>query len=367
VQKGENMPSSFQIVPLKAQSFIQRILKKLPKANAVAELRNLLAESEIGLVSHELVAAIEHKYKVVLTRKYANDLLSIYRQYLEYCFEDRKLSAAEIANLSHLKQLFSLKDKLIATVHNEVAVRIYSDEVGKVIEDGKVEDLEKEFLQKLQNDIGLSPEMASQIYKENATKMLQTYLDGAVADQRISPEEESQLHALTKSLNLELIMDANTRRAFEKYKLYWQIENGDLPVVEVGINLQRNELCHFSADVEWLEQRKVTRRINYGGPTLRIKIAKGLYWRAGSLAVQTVSEDVWKVIDHGKLFVTSKRLVFMGSSGNKTVRLASILDFTPYKNGINIEKDSGKSPFLRFGEDIDLFSMILGRAIRDLN
>lgn len=361
------MSAPFKVVPLKPQSFIQKVFNRLPKANAIAELTNLCAEQEISALTHDQIAGIELKYKVRMARAFPKDLLNLYRQYLEFCFVDRKLSDNEISDLAHLKGVFSLKDPQIAQVHDDVIRSIYSSEVSKVLQDGRLEDSERTFLDRLRSDIGLSAEVASQIYSQSAEKLLQNFLDGVVSDQRISPDEENQLTALSNSLGINIKMDTVTRQAFEKYKLYWQIENGNPPVVDAGINLQRNESCYFLANIDWLEQRKVTRRINYGGPTLRIKIAKGFYWRAGSMNVQAVSDDVWKVIDSGKLFITNKRLVFMGSRGNKTVRLSSILDFTPYRNGVDIEKDSGKSPFLRFDNNVDLFSMILGRAIKDLN
>ena len=51
----------------------------------------------------------------------------------------------------------------------------------------------------------------------------------------------------------------------------------------------------------------------------------------------------------------------MGSRKNSTIRLSSVLDFMAYKNGVDIQKDRGKCPFLQFHKDIDLFAMLLGR------
>jgi hypothetical protein len=40
--------------------------------------------------------------------------------------------------------------------------------------------------------------------------------------------------------------------------------------------------------------------------------------------------------------------------------------FTIYRDGIEIYKELGKSPFLEFNKGMDIFSLILGRAIRNL-
>ena len=121
--------------------------------------------------------------------------------------------------------------------------------------------------------------------------------------------------------------------------------------------------------VQWYnyEHRRVMKRIRYGGPTLRIKIVKGVYWRAGDLAIQPVSEDVLMKIDSGQLFLTNKRLIFMGSMKNKVIRLQRILDFNAYKNGVDVQVTTGKSPFIEFSKDVSLFCMILGRVLRELD
>ena len=129
----------------------------------------------------------------------------------------------------------------------------------------------------------------------------------------------------------------------------------------------KNELCYFQTEVKFYEYRKVTRRIRYGGPAVRIKIVKGLYWRAADYGVQVISDDVLMLIDSGNLFLTNKRMIFMGAKGNKVTKLNNILDFNPYSNGIEIQKASGKSPFIEFSQDIDIFTLMLDRVIRDYN
>jgi hypothetical protein len=79
--------------------------------------------------------------------------------------------------------------------------------------------------------------------------------------------------------------------------------------------------------------------------------------------VQRVSEDIWQTIDSGSMYLTNKRLIFMGQKGNKTIPINKILDFKPFKNGVDIQKDSGKSPFLQFEKNVDVFSAILSRLM----
>jgi envelope transporter Tic110/Armadillo-like protein len=358
--------TAFKTRELKKPSFIQKILGGRPKENGINEINNLLAEKNLKSVTIEDIQTIANNYKINLNKKFRPHVKELYGQYLTHCLDDKHLSEQEIDDLKHLKELLGLNDKEIEEIHNQIAGKIYKTEVDKAVGDGRLDDQEVKFLEKLQKDLKLPEEITSDIYNESAHSLLEKFITDALSDERLSPDEETELTAICKSLNVKMETDEKTQAVLDKYKLYWQIENGDIPAIDVQINFQKSEQCYFHTHCDWLEQRRVTKRINYGGPTMRIKIAKGVYWRAGSLAVQPVSEDVWTTIDSGDLYMTNKRLVFMGTKGNKTIRLSKILDFTAYYNGIDIQKETGKSPFLAFEINTDIFSMILGRAISEL-
>lgn len=346
-------------------TFFQRVLKFYPKKNAFIELNNHLFENGIENTKVEDVFEIETKYKVNISKKFKPEILSLYRSYLEFFLIDKQLSDQQIDNLKHLKILLNINDNEIKKITNEVSEKVYRLEIEEAIQDGKIDEEERVFLDKIKSQLNLSEEVASKIYNESATALIQNFMNNALSDQRLSPDEESELYSLSNNLNIKLDFDDSTKSTLDKYKLYWQIENGNLPQIDVNINLQKKEYCHFVSDVQWLEQRKVTTRYNYTGPTMRIKIVKGVYWRAGSMALKPVSHDELKVIDSGKLFLTNTRLIFMGNKGSKTIKINKILDFTPYKNGVDIQKDSGKSPFIQFEHNVDIFSMILGKVISD--
>ncbi len=187
-----------------------------------------------------------------------------------------------------------------------------------------------------------------------------------MSDARISPEEERELEALAKNLHVVPNFDEKTRALLNKYRLLWLIDNGDIPEIPVSINLQRNEKCYFTCNVDWYETRAVRYRVNYGGPTMSFKIAPGVRWRMGSLGVRTMSNQELTRIDTGTMYLTNKRLIFMGTMKNTTIALTKILDFKPYKNGVDIRKENGKSPFIGFGDNVDVFAEILSRLLMAL-
>ena len=165
--------------------------------------------------------------------------------------------------------------------------------------------------------------------------------------------------------NLNITIDFTDTDVIERLKEKWIIENGELKIVQVPINLQRNEQCYFATWVDWLENRTVTKRINYGGPTARIKIMKGVYYRLGSIGVQRITSEEVHLIDSGQLYLTNKRIIFVGGKKNSNIPLNKILSINPYSDGVEVEKDSGKSPIFKLN-NADIFAMTLTRVINDL-
>lgn len=360
------MEGVYKEKPFTKPTYFQRLLKIKPKINAIIEINNKLAQSRLLDVSIDEIQTVADKYKVKINKEFETELLQFYASYLEHCFIDRFLSENEINELKHLKSLFNLSDTEVKNIHEEITAKVYREEIDKAIKDERLDENERAFIDKIKNSLQLPDDITIKIYKERSEVLIKQFIEKSMSDQRISPDEEKELEAIAASLNVRLEYDGPTKQLLDKFKLYWQIENDILPTISSKIILQKGENCHFCATIDWLEQRRATRRINYGGPTLRIKIAKGLYWRAGSLGVQRITEDVWQVIDSGDLYLTNKRIIFMGSRGNKTIPLKKVLDFNVFSNGIDIQKESGKSPFFKFSDNTDIFSMILGKLINEM-
>jgi len=351
---------------LSKPSFFQRLLNKKPKENAIIEVHNLFSKSKyIKDITIDNIQEISESYKINLVEEFHTEMETFYTVYLKHCLSDDKLSDEEMSDLLYLKKLLNLNDKAIEKIHKEVAGLIYRENIEKVIADGRINSKEREFLEKLQCDLKLKTNIAKKIYNVTASKHLENYMHLAISDERLSPEEDEEINEISKNLGIETKRDAYTKSLLEKYRLFWLIENGNIPEINANIKIQKNEKCYFTCEVNWYELRRVTKRIRYAGPTMRIKIVKGVYWRMGDLAIQPVSEDILTPIDTGTIYLTNKRLIFMGSRKNSTIRLNKIIDFTAYKNGVEIQKETGKSPFLQMDESVDIFAMILGKAIEE--
>ncbi len=347
---------------LKQTTFLNRLLKRYPKENIGIEINNALAKvPAVNNLRPEIIdnALQKHRCHQIPSR----EMEAVYRQYAEFCVKDKHLSDEELKGLEHLKNLLGLSEAVAQKIMEEAAGAVYQNELLDVLSDKDISDDERAFLEKLQNDLLLTKEIEQKLSDKARGALVEGYLREAIADQRLSPDEEREFEALAKKFNVEVTYGGSSKQVLDQYRLYWIIENADLPVISVPIALQRDEECYFSQKVDWFELRKVTKRINYGGPVASIRIAKGIRWRMGSLAMQPVSEDVMTKIDSGTIYLTSKRLLFTGAGKTSAIQLKKIIAYTPYKNGVEIIKDSGKSPFLQFMTGVDIFSMILGRLL----
>jgi len=337
----------------------KRIFGLGEKFNAVVELNNTLAKSsDIMSLPLSTLNAINTKYGCAVQKKFAAEVRKLYENYVTYCFRDGALSEDEAVRLEHLQRVLGITDHEVTVLNEQAARSIYRKKLATVLSDGVLTDNERAYLENLSSDLDISEKVRREIYTQESQKKFQSMLDHFTSDGMLSPDEEAKLESFRKSISAALQFDFSTADALRKYKLMWQIRKGELPIVDPGITLQREEVCHYVTDCEWHEMRKNRVGTAYAGPTMRVKIAKGVYYRMGALAHAPVTVDAIVKIDAGRVFVTNKRLVFMGANKNVSLKLDKILDIEPFSDAVKIEKDTGRSPYLFTDEPVFLAAFI---------
>lgn len=151
----------------------------------------------------------------------------------------------------------------------------------------------------------------------------------------------------------------------DHYRLYWLIENRELPAVSAGISLRRGEVCYGVSDADWYQLRTNTKKPIRSGPSLRARIMEGVGWRPRAASPQQITDDQMKRIDAGQVFLTNNRLIFQSKAKNISMPLKKIAGFTPYANGIEVQREAGRNTFLKLPADVDLFALTLERVLRD--
>ncbi len=137
-------------------------------------------------------------------------------------------------------------------------------------------------------------------------------------------------------------------------------KNGIIPI-DCDIDLAKDEhLFALLESVEWKEFRKVrTGNVAGHGISGRVRIAKGVYYRYGAGRVASQSVDQLTTIDSGELYVTNKRFLFRGMTGNKNLPYMKIIMIHPSTSGIEIEKESGKNVFIPYDFQSDPYKIAM--------
>ena len=357
----------FQAKQRKEASWIGRIVHRKPEINAFIELNNLFAAAEsIQQVTFDNIADINNKYKIDIHERFRDELLELYNSFLSFCFIDRKLSQEETKSLFHLKDLLGISDNEHKKILDEIVAGIYEKGLSQVLSDGNIDDHEKKWLEALESDLEISTEIKNRIYQTNVQSLIQNKVTTAISDQMLSEDEEKEIRELANRLGVAVKYDNNTLAQLAKYRLMWRIVFGEAPSDDINLSLKKGEVCYFQTEVGWFEIRRLTKRVQWSGPRLRFKITRGLSWNMGDYSIKAITQDNWTKIDVGQLYLTSKRLIFIGRLKNMSLDLNKIINITQAHDGVLIEKDSGRNPFIAFSVNIDIFCAYLSRAKRDL-
>ena len=133
----------------------------------------------------------------------------------------------------------------INKILTEKTSEIYKSKVDDVIKDGVVDDKGKEYIENIRKNLLLSDSTAKNIYNAEAQKLLTDLVNNSIKDERLSPDEEKQINELAKNLDVRITYEEKTKAALDKYKLFWIIENGEIPTISSDINLQKSENLYF--------------------------------------------------------------------------------------------------------------------------
>ncbi|MEK6478218.1 hypothetical protein WJR50_11805 [Catalinimonas sp. 4WD22] len=334
--------------------------------NAVIEINNLLSEKAVMDVTAEDIQEIMDKYGLNLYKDFDDgSMRELYKKYLRFCFDDNHLDSEEITRLRHLKKLLGLTDKAVEIANHQICQEVYERELEAALEDNRLDEKELQFLKQLQNTLQLPQSWVDSIYQHKAQSIIIRFVKGAIEDKRLSPDEEQELQALIDNLDIDPQLDTATQAELAKYRLFWQIENGELPSIYVPIKLKAEEQAYFLTDVHAIEGRK-SEKEEPAAQSLRVKLSKSNYWHPEYSAPFTAEEKLWKSMTQGKAYITSQRIILREKENEKSVKLSVIKDFAVYPNGLMLVREKQKKMFLQTNANTDVFSMILGRVLRNL-
>lgn len=129
----------------------------------------------------------------------------------------------------------------------------------------------------------------------------------------------------------------------------YYLQNAPLQVIdpaEYNLNLTNNEILYLRINLTTLYEEKVTQKnITYSG----MRWNNGIL-RAGTLSL--ISNEIRNFVpqDCGRIFITDKRIIFIGKQNNitKAILLKNIVTYTLYQDGVMINQPNKKVMLFKF-------------------
>jgi hypothetical protein len=346
-----------------AQGWFARHLRRPDVAAATAAAERALATAAPAVPSDREVAAILAEHRVA-GRRARTIGMTLWLRALHACIDDDVVTDEELAYLEQLRIGLNLRERDVDDLWSDETGAIYRTALEGALSDGKLTDDEWRQVDLIASGLRLSPERRAEIAEEPIASAITRAVTGALADHRLTPAEREQLTELVTQTGVGQDAYTDTQeQALDRALLLWRIENEALPVIAAPINLQKGEVCHASFSAQWYELRTRTVRSYRSGPVASIRIMKGLSYRVGSYQTHRVTADELTLIDAGVGYITNKRFIFDGARKNTTIRYPGILSLTPYADGVEIEKATGKSPTLIIQGDAEIFTAIFAEAL----
>lgn len=352
------MKTPFQFEQLRKRSLFSKVFGFPNPDMARQAIANILVEKHPNQVHLHVIFNILSEYNIIESRA-----LSVFQQLysiaLSNFLTDEKLDSSEEEYLQSLSLLFRLSPHETDHIIDNCVLPIFQKALQQaLVKKDSAEDVERR-VDVLKDQLRLDDQRSTAIYTNAARDIAQKKFDDIVSSKRFTPNEDAQLTVIQDTLGVQINFDQAAQSQLERYRLFSEIEGGKMPIILTDIKLQRGEQCHFVAPAEWHELRSQTVRTEYSGITGNYRIAKGVHFRTGSVAVNRIKRDVLVNVDMGQIYITSNRTIFRGEKGNRVILHRNLLAIDLFADAIKLEKPNGKSPFLLIHGDVELAAVLL--------
>lgn len=131
------------------------------------------------------------------------------------------------------------------------------------------------------------------------------------------------------------------------------------------ILLKEGEHCHYEIPCDLIEERSRTKYVG-GTQGVSFRITKGVYYRVGGFKGERIVDTFKETTDSGTLYITNKRVIFVGAKKNVTYTLNKIVNFTKYSDAVRFQKENESRPkyfLIKDQDSIDEIGLILYQII----
>jgi len=185
---------------------------------------------------------------------------------------------------------------------------------------------------------------------ERIDSLVQAFDDAvtqALEDGLLTSQEEQGLIEYGKRLSLSQD-DLDKRGGYTKLiqgGVLRELAEGRIPERvalkgELPFNLQKGEkIAWLFNDVKYHEVRT---RTHFEGRSsgVSVRVARGLYYRTGTFKGHPVKTEETVLVGKGVMLITSKNIYFGSSAKSLRIPYGKIVAFTPYSDGVGIQRDA---------------------------
>lgn len=214
---------------------------------------------------------------------------------------------------------------------------------------------------------GIAPhQQANAALNRHMANAVRQVVDEVLSDGLVTPEEESRIESTVRRYGGRILAPALQERV-DRAKSQYLAWTMPLAPIEAPLLLKKGEWCAHAVAASASEERQRTVRTNYSGPSVRVRIAKGVYYNASSVRAERQTEAFQHTFGEGVLAATNTRVLWISPQKTISIPLSKIIQFTPYSDGIKVFRDTGKPLLFSFSDGEDQASMVrLSRVIEEL-
>jgi SpoVK/Ycf46/Vps4 family AAA+-type ATPase len=327
----------FQVRKVPERSFFAGVFGHRRNSDAEAAVENLIAERGLDNVDVVAIDNCLHEYGV-REEDVRTLLLQVWRHAVErFVATDGTLDSAEAVFLDRLKCVLGLDATTAYSERDSVLANEFVARARPLISGSDANSEEtRSAISRLAQQLRISPDKQKSLLKSLAQASFDSLLKYWIGKRRIAAATVNELIAFKDEYGLSLA-DSEQNKLVRCWHLTL-LDQGTLPTQQVDVLLNADETCHFGGYAVLLEPRKVRR--------------------------SGMSYDTLQQTDRGVLYITNKRILFVGSSGTKTMRFSSLTRTFSGNGALVIQRATGKNQHFVFNNDLDLEAAV--RMLEDL-
>lgn len=248
--------------------------------------------------------------------------------------------------------------------HKNEGRKKYYEKLKSILDKKEILESDEKDLKSLEREYELNEKEVFSIKKEIASLLF----NNICSDNKITDEEKSFLQKICEFLGLELKDFNFNQEKFNEYYTVGLLENNILPTIkehDLNIIFKKDEILHWTCNAQLRKNKRVTDRINYGGIGGSIKIIKGVRYRYGSMKFKTNSHDELQEEDIGRLWITNKRIGFIGKRKNFVFNIEKIHSIELTQNGLEIVKEGKETPYIIGLNNYDIPCLVVSNILNN--